>query len=454
MHDILRAGSLDEFASAAAAHPQITCEAETEPARAAIADTIACMIAGQSDPATQAVLRALPAGTAGLSSVLGHAQKLSAEQAAMVNGTAAHALDFDDNFLPAVTHASAVLVPALLALGEETAATGADLIDAYVIGLEVQAWLGRRMNPDHYRAGWHATSTIGAIGAAAACARLLRLGDEPFRNSLSIACSLAGGSKIQFGTMTKPLHAGLAARSGILAANLGHAGVEANPDPIFSEWGFIHHHHGHGRTDLPVPHALSIALDGLAQKRFPCCGSAHRTLDAIIEIRAREGFAVNDVDRVETVIPDTNYRNLRFENPQNEKEARFSMTYCATLALQYGEVRLADFTPEAIWRPELRATMQHIKMREAKKTSSAETDIWNRPAYTCVQLKSGTRFEMNVLNPVGTISVPFTPEQEVTKFQDCIGSRLSADLLKELHATLNNLSGQEIRDLMALLVPQ
>src|SRR5690606_852739 len=136
--------------------------------------------------------------------------------AALVNGAAAHALDFDDNFDPAKAHASAVLVPAILALAEgragEPPISGFAMLDAYIVGLQIMGRTGQGVNPYHRDRGWHATATLGAIGAAAACARLLRLSAGQAAHALSLATSMASGSMAQFGTMAKPLHAGLAAK--------------------------------------------------------------------------------------------------------------------------------------------------------------------------------------------------------------------------------------------------
>jgi len=150
--------------------------------------------------------------------VMGSEVRLAAPWAALANGTAAHALDFDDNFDPAKAHASAVLVPAILALAEQERASGRACLDAYIAGLQIMGRVGQGVNPAHRNRGWHATGTVGAIGAAAACARLLRLPEREAAFALSIATSLAGGFMAQFGTMTKPVHAGFAAQAGVMAA--------------------------------------------------------------------------------------------------------------------------------------------------------------------------------------------------------------------------------------------
>src|SRR5947209_19955868 len=180
-------------------------------ARSAFLDTVGVMLAGSLEPAAGIVQRlaATEAG-AGPCRIFGTELSVNAGWAALVNGTAAHALDYDDMCFVSLAHPSAPLVSALLALGEKTSAPGRRLLEAYVIGFEVEAVLGRVMNPRHYQSGWHCTSTIGSIGAAAACARLLRLDSVSTANCIALAASQASGLKENFGTMSKPLHAGLA----------------------------------------------------------------------------------------------------------------------------------------------------------------------------------------------------------------------------------------------------
>src|SRR5690606_20740610 len=193
-------------------------------ARNAFMDTIGVTIPGAAETVTRKVFRTVRSWGEGPCTVIGADIRLAAPWAALVNGTAAHALDFDDNFDPAKAHASAVLVPAILALAEQEEASGLACIDAYIAGLQIMGRVGQGLNPAHRNRGWHATATVGAAGA---CARLLRLGEREAAFGLSISTSMAGGFMSQFGTSTKPLHAGLAAKAGVLAASLARRGVDA-----------------------------------------------------------------------------------------------------------------------------------------------------------------------------------------------------------------------------------
>src|SRR6476661_4743642 len=185
-------------------------------AAAAVCDTVGVILAGAVEPAAQ-IARAIIGGE-GVCHVLGTSRRAGAADAAFVNAVAAHALDFDDMCFVSMAHPSCALVPAALASAEMSTASGQVLVDGYVAGFEIECRLGTVMNPRHYHSrGWHCTSSIGTVGAAAAAARLLGLDPGAAGHALSIAASEASGLKENFGTMVKPLHAGLAARNGMLA---------------------------------------------------------------------------------------------------------------------------------------------------------------------------------------------------------------------------------------------
>ena len=208
-------------------------------AATAILDTVGVTLAGASETASRIVQDVMADDRGDACSILGTSRRASAGGAALANGTAAHALDYDDMCFVSLAHPSAPLVSALVAAGERIGAPGTRLIDAYVIGFEIEARLGRLMNPRHYQRGWHCTSTLGTIGAAAAVSRLLNLDAHQAAHAMAIAASEASGLKENFGTMVKPLHAGLAARDGVLAALLAGGGLTASARAIDGSQGFL-----------------------------------------------------------------------------------------------------------------------------------------------------------------------------------------------------------------------
>jgi 2-methylcitrate dehydratase PrpD len=411
-----------------AASAQIRSQRVSALVRDALVDVTGCIVAGSVETSTQAAIQVAKQLGPGLVLAMSSNLRLPAPSAAFIDATAAHALDFDDNFGPATTHATAVLMPALGALAGETESSAGDVMEAYVIGLELQARIGRLVNPEHYEKGWHATSTVGAIGTAGACARLLRLNPEQTLAAISIASSMASGSKKQFGSMMKPLHAGLAAKNAVLAARMAEAGIRGDPQPLGGQWGFAQLF-GAGRLDeesvtrvlQDLGTNLAIETDGLLVKRFPCCGAAHRTLDGLLELRQRLQLRLEDVESIEVFIPAFARENLRFDDPQDESQARFSLTYPALRVLQSGGLSLHDMVLERIRdpsiRPWLRRVLIHVKAGSVSEALSATAT----PAVTRVITRGNTVAEIGIAAPKGSRQHPLTEDERYAKFRDCCG---------------------------------
>ena len=433
-------------------------------ARRAFIDIVAVTVPGAAEPAARRVFETVRAWGAGGSTAIGQGALLPAPWAALVNGTAAHALDFDDNFDPAKAHASAVLVPAILALAEQEKASGRACLDAYVAGLQILGRVGQGVNPAHRNRGWHATATVGAIGAAAACARLLGLDARRAAFALSIATSMAGGFMSQFGTMTKPLHAGLAAKSGLLAASLAAAGIDAGLDtldgptgmnrlmvgPDYEELRDTLTHVEHGQTlrfeTDKVGAPLLILSSGLKLKRFPNCGSAHRAMDGLLELMEAHGFAADEVAAIHVRAPVTHLANLMYEDAADALQARFSLEYALACLLVTGCCTLADFTDAAAARPEIRALYPRIHRHPVDK---AEGEF---PTEVEVVLGDGRRFQTAMPWPAGSLAMPFTEAQLWAKYDGCTAGLLAPDRAGAVRAALERLADlPEIAPLMAPL---
>ena len=285
-------------------------------------DTVACMLAGADDAAPRAAHAGVARWGAGGATVAGSPHRLAAPWAALVNGTAAHALDYDDILEISNAHVSAVLVPALLALGQERGADGAACADAFIVGVEVMARLGEAVNMTHYFKGWHTTSTLGPPAAAAACARLLGLDAARTTAALSLATSLASGAKRQFGTMAKPLHAGLAAKNGIVAAALAEAGVTAAEDAYEGARGFVDLFAGVPRERLEAAvadfdgTARDRALRALAEGLPLLRQRAHRPLDALLALRDEGALGPQAVAEIDALLPEIAVQNLPYRDPR------------------------------------------------------------------------------------------------------------------------------------------
>lgn len=423
-------------------------------ARHAMVDGFSSMVAGAGDKGAALLRVAVRPYGQGSATVIGTHCTAPAVWAALVNGYTAHVVELDDNFHPGLGHATSVIAPTIWALGEEIDASGSDIIDAYIVGTEVMARLGAGIGIEHTAKGWHGTQTIGSIAAAAACGRLLALDEGAMTNAISIASSMAGGCKGQFGTMTKSLQAGLAAKAGVLAARLAQSGIEGSHTIIEGEKGFGALFAGNNTPDWNVGLAqegapLALEQWGLAAKQYPCCASSHRIVDCILALREQYGFTAEDVAEVDTLVGYGNKLNLPYDQPQNEMEARFSMQYAVALALLFGRLRLSDFTVEAVRRPEVRALFPLTTMR-AHPRGVDNTDPTKRLPHTVkIKLKDGRVLERSAQFAKGTTYIPFDDADRAAKFVNCCGDFFTAD---KLHIVKDMLDGFEsiskISDLM------
>ena len=418
--------------------PRIRSRAALALAKNAIKDIVACMIAGARDEATLRVAKA--------------ASAWGPPSAALVYGTAAHALDYDDNYHPMAGHATAVLAPAIFALAETRGASGIEVLDAYIVGLEALALVGNGVNLVHYERGWHSTSTLGPFGAAAACARLLGLDKKGVTAALSLAFSMASGSKLQFGTMAKPLHAGLAAQHGVMAAMLAARGVAGVAEPLEGAWGFRDLFAGAGSPGYrprAIGRPLAIERYGLKAKIHPCCASVHTAVDALLFLKQKHRFDAGDVESIDVLVNRVSYDNLRYSNPKTDTEARFSMQWAMALALLQDRLGLADFTPAALKRRELRAWLPRIRMRYTRP-GKAHPSMENgrEPALTTVLLKNGKKLLRYAQRPKGTLQIPLSAKELDEKFEDCAPGRPAlGHMLDRLERV------RDIRTLTALIRP-
>jgi 2-methylcitrate dehydratase PrpD len=420
-------------------------------AQNAFVDTIGVAIPGAAEPVTRKVFATVRPWGEGPCTAIGCNVRLAAPWAALVNGTAAHALDFDDNFDPAKAHASAVLVAAILALAEQEQASGGACLDAYIAGLQIMGRVGQGVNPAHRNRGWHATGTVGAIGAAAAGARLLRLPEREAAYALSIATSMAGGFMAQFGTSTKPVHAGLAAKAGVMAASLARSGVDAGlgaldgptgmnrlmvgPDLEALRAGLTHIEHGQTLRfeTASVGEPLLILSSGLKVKRFPNCGSAHRAMDGLLALIEQHGLTAEDIAELRVSAPASHLANLMYEDPRNPAEAKFSLEYALAAIAQRGRCALADFDEEAVMAPEVRAFYPRV-VRVSVDKGEGEFPTWVEAT-----LRDGATRRISVEMPVGSLAAPLSDRQYGIKFDECAERFIPPGELAELKGELRNL---------------
>jgi 2-methylcitrate dehydratase PrpD len=396
-------------------------QAARELAVRAILDTTGVTLAGSREACARIVADLVRSRESRpVASAVGFGFQTSPESAALVNGVSGHALDYDDVNSAMTGHPSIPLVPTVLAVGEETEATGSEIIDAFIAGFEVETRLGRAIGRSHYERGWHATATMGTLGAAAAAARLYGLGVEQTRMALGIAVSLAGGSRQNFGTMTKPLHPGYAAQNGIVAAQLASHGFTADPTAIEAPLGlFALFSPGNDGDADSVVDGLGTEFElldtGISVKNYPCCFGTHRAIQAILDLRRENPLSIDSVERVSVVMPRGAAAPLIHSRPSTGLEGKFSMEYCAAAALLDGHVGLSTFEDDAVQRPDAQTLLRRVTL-EQDDVESAPADGF---AEVHISLSSGEELVRRVDEPRGSPDQPLSIQELSAKFRDC-----------------------------------
>ncbi|GIW11356.1 MAG: hypothetical protein KatS3mg061_2413 [Dehalococcoidia bacterium] len=418
----------------------------------ALLDTVGVALAGQRcSPGEQILAYVRRQGGVSESSVLGARFVTSAPWAALANGVLAHALDYDDTTYGMNGHLSSVLMPVVLALGERARARGRDLITAYVAGFELGSRLGRDLNPDHYEAGWHSTATIGHLAAAGAASALLQLNPGQTRMALGIAATAAGGLRANIGSMTKPLHSGLAAQHGVMAAQLAQAGWTATSDGLGARYGFASLF-APGRPLGPAFVDLGTSWDietvGVAQKLYPSCAATHRAIDALLDLRARAGLRPEMIAEISCGVDYLVPTYLTFPQPRTAEEARFSLEYTLAVAAIDGQVGLRQFEPDRLHDPAVAELARRVRMYVHPEEAGRES--WQvRFVDLEVNLQDGRRLHRRVYEQRGHPNNPLSADELAAKYRDTAGRVLSAAAVEESLALLRQLD--QLDDLEPLI---
>ena len=393
--------------------------------RAAFVDTVGVTLAGMVEEGPRILLR-VPgiAAARGPSLIFASDTRTTALDAALVNGIASHALDYDDVSGVMGGHPSAPLIPPLIALGEMLGSSGRDIALAYVVGFETECRFARGVHFHHYDKGWHPTATLGIFGTVAAVARLLPLTPEQTATALGLAASFASGLKANFGTMTKPMHVGHTARNGLLAALMVQQGFTANPAALEHKQGFLEVFNGAGTydparilADWYAPLEVEGGEPGL--KPFPCCGSTHAAIDRMLELVRQHDLRAEQIATI-TVMPHA--RRLPHTdkpNPRTPLAAKFSVQYCVARALVDHAVRLEHFEGEAHLDPRVRAVMARLTAMPHPDMPPDAALQWG--AEVVVMTTDGQRLASRLDDYARRApdALPMTTEEVWTKFADC-----------------------------------
>jgi 2-methylcitrate dehydratase PrpD len=414
-----------------------------EAARTGILDCVGTMIAGAREQPVRIVSAMVAPSTQNDGAPeVPSGRNLAAADAALVNGVAAHVLDYDDVALSG--HPSAVLVPAILAEGWSADASGGDAVAAYVAGYELWAQLAALAPGNLHERGFHPTAVMGALASAAACARLRKLDPEKTAHAIAIAASLASGLVANFGTMTKSLHAGRAAQSGVLAARLADQGFTASLDVLEHPTGFLRAHLsdgaadiGNGSIDLGANWRLSEL--GINVKRYPTCYATHRSIDAMLDLVDEHKLTSDDIREIRVHTGVTQRLMLRNTNPKTGLEAKFSMEFAMAAALVAGRVGLAELTDEFVRRPEVNSVFARVSC------TTTDEVMHDDPAFApsdqvSVVLASGRILQhAPVAYAKGSWQKPLTAAELKSKFLDCSARGLSQPRAEELFDQLRDL---------------
>lgn len=425
--------------------------------RDALIDTLGVALAGSLDEVGEIALRYVrDLGARKEASIWGTPVSTSMAEAVFVNGIFGHALDFDDVHASVHGHPSTTLIPATVSVGEAVGASGKDVLAAYAVGLEVGAKLGIALGSGHYQRGWHSTATTGVFASTAAAARLLGLNVGQLRNALGLAASQAAGLLRNFGTMTKPFHAGHAARCAVQSALLARAGFTADTSIFDGKDSFLGTYAEKDVQPLePLIDQLGrfweIITPGISFKRWPCCYCNHRSIGAMLPLIKQHGIRAEDVLAVEIGFPPGSDTALIHTDPKTGLEGKFSIEYVAAATLLDGKIGIDSFTDVMVNRPEVRALMQKVRryrIADSKMYSGAV-------GYNDILIRTTTgEIKAREDRAPGSRDWPVSAAERDEKFLDCAGGvlgNIGARRVLELATGVRTLGN--VADLARAMVP-
>jgi 2-methylcitrate dehydratase PrpD len=426
-------------------------------AQDALIDTVGVALAGTLEPVGELAVRWVnESGAKSQATVWGQNISTSPAEAAFANGICAHALDFDDSIPTLRGHPSATMVPAALAVAEVYGASGAQVLAAYALGLEIAGKLGRAIGPGHYLRGWHATATIGAFSSTAVAARLWGLNSAQLQTAWGLAASQMSGLVRNFGTMAKPFHAGNAARIAVLSAWMARQGFTADAAIFDGQNSVLDTYAGEDRVSLDdllgnLSKPWEMTEPGIYVKRWPCCYCNHRPIGGMFELIRKNNIKAHEVTSVAIGFPPGSDTALVSHNPMTGLEGKFSIEYVAAATVLDGKLTLETFTDAMVQRPAVRAMMTKCRRyRIEDKGIFSGVQGYND---VVIDTTRG-RFETRVEKVPGSPAWPMTAQDRVEKFNDCAGRVLGqpgAERLLRLFERCAELT--DVRELIRATVP-
>lgn len=402
----------------------------------AFVDSLGVALGGSADPAARIARASIDLATgSGTSTIWSSGERARPQDAAFVNSVQMHVLDFDDSSLSLRGHPSSTMMPTAIAVAQSTGASGTQALSAYAIGLEVATRVARWLTPLHYLKGWHTTVTAGVFGTVAIAGRLLGLDETAMRHAFGLAASQASGMTRNFGSMAKAFQTGHAARSGIVAARLAAAGMNADLDILDGSQGFLALY---GGAEIPPDRALlqdlgqrwELLNPGLYMKRWACCYAVHRPVVGLLELQAQEGFVANDIRSIAVGFLPGAAHPLNHTNPQSGLEGKFSIEYAMAAALLDGDLSLESFTDEAVQRPAAQALQRKVSRFEIPHEG-----VFNGLTGFNDLIVDTTRgqFKYQIDRTPGSPQWPLTPDELEKKFISCARTQLNPEAAHALY---------------------
>jgi len=427
-----------------------------EVAKNQVIDFVGVAIAGSLDPsATMALDFLRETGSKGRCSAIAQRSGLSPDAAAFVNGMQSHILDFDDVNETMYGHPTVAVLPAVLAAGEMMEADGGQILRAYILGVEVASKLGLLVNPRQYEIGWHPTCTLGSLGAAVGAGIIYRLTQEQLLNALGLAASMAGGLRQNFGTMTKPFHAGRAAENGIRAVLLARGGWTADRRIIEAPYGICSAITGGQKPDFSnfeekLGNPFDMVSPGIIVKKYPSCAFTHPTIDAVLELVREGGIGPDDVESAQCEINKMAAAVLIHSSAKNGLEGKFCLEFCVASALVDGKVGLKSFVDANVLRPSVQKLMPKIQRR----VLPAEEKVDNifGPAIVQIKLRNGQALSKRIDIAKGDPRKPMSEKEIYEKYVECARTVFDGGTADKTYARMKTLQKMsDIRQLTKLL---
>ena len=433
-----------------------------EKAKRTALDCVGAALAGVAEPVSQAITRYVTKlGGPSQASVFGTGLKVPVADAALANGCIAHALDYDDCGVK-IGHPSVLVLPAVLSLGEHLSASGQDILTAYILGLEIEGNLALHADFKLMQARLNHQTWYGSIGAAAACAKLLRLDVAKTRMALGIAANFACGLSANHGSMAGAMAAGNSCRNGVVAALMAREGVTANPNVIEAKNGFYDTLVGPGHYDAErmadgLGKPFYIESPGIGLKKYPSCYHTHRALDGVFQLIGEHRLSDKDIAEVDVGTSERAMRVLAFSEPATPYQAKYSMPYCIAAAVVDRQVTLETFTDHKFEergileaRKKVHLSFPDVPIWPGLADVGPDTEFVGNPV--TIRTTDGRSYNARVDIPRGDPALPLTDDELLSKYRDCARSQLRPeDIERSVGLVLGLERMADIGTLMATL---